>query len=563
MLYILLALSLSILVAHFVAVRNRLDNDLKVKQMEKENSEKLNNERLDLFTNFSHELRTPLTLIITPLVELLEKNDLPDEVHDTLSMMNANANRLLMLVNQLLDFRKNESGKMKIRVAEGDFAAFSEEIVMAFRELASSRGIALSYHPESKAMYAWYDRSLMEKVLFNLLSNAFNNTDDGGSVDVMLSSSGTFLSMEVADTGCGIPQDKLDLIFNPFYQVTGEGDSKRNAGTGIGLYLTKAIVEMHHGDISVKSIVGQGSAFRFTVPTSRLAFSDEEVVLDYKSSEDISRYISPQNSVPAQGKMKHRYTVLVADDNSELRRYIARALSETYDVIECSNGVDATEYASSRMPDIVVSDIMMPKKDGIQVCHSIKNDPRTSHIPVILLTARSTMIQIEEGLKIGADDYITKPFNMSILLLRIANILASRERMKQHYSKEFNVEGVTEGGDMTSSDERIMQKLYSVIDKNIGNPSLDIELLCGEVGMSKTNLYYKVKSIAGYAPSEFIRHCRMERAAKMLSEGGIPVSEVAIAVGYNDHAYFSNCFKKAFGCSPSEYSKKEKAGGEN
>ena len=552
--YIVLCIAAVYLWQRWFYLKIKLENDVRIKQQEQERAEKIHNERINMFTNFSHELRTPLTMIITPLEELLQNEKIAETIGTRLKLMHKNANRILLLVNQLLDFRKTESGHMKIRVAKGDFATFIEEIIVAFRELANSRNIRILYFPEAPEMYLWYDRSLMEKVLFNLLSNAVKNMPpEGGTITIrfrMPNSRQAELLIE--DTGIGIDPDKLEHIFDPFYQ----SNVDNTTGTGIGLSLTKSIIDLHHGSISVTSQPGKGSCFRVILPTEEEAFPPEELIEDYHSSENIIRYEEGEDALPdadaAQPQPGKKHTILLADDNRDLRHYMHENLSGEYRIIEAADGNEAFSLTIARMPDLVVSDVMMPGRDGIQLCRALKNDLRTSHIPVILLTARSTILQIEDGLKIGADDYITKPFSMKLLKLRIANILQMRERLKELFSKQFNLSNVREEP-VTSPDERFLQKLYAIMKEHLGDPGLNTDLFCSEIGMSRTNLYYKIKTLTNLSPTEFIRNSRLQIAAQLLAEKKIPIAEVSVMVGFNNHSYFSNCFKKVFGCSPSEY----------
>ena len=559
--YILILLGITVSYLHYLKVRIKLTNDVHIKQMEQENSEKLHNDRINLFTNFSHELRTPLTLIIAPLEELLNRPDLPSTIKKPLELMYSNSKRLLFLINQLMDFRKKEAGKMNLRAAEGNFSKFIEEIVLAFKELTHSKGITLSYDMTDNPVNLWYDRGLMEKVLFNLLSNAIKNTPNGGKIEIGITYNeerSHSILLTIKDTGIGIPEDKLSAIFDPFYQVN-ESDSS-TPGTGIGLYLTKAIVEMHKGRIYVESVLEQGSTFFVELPLGNAHLSTDEIIENYKDSENITRYTNlsltefdsdEQPDETEEHTKNKKHTILIVEDNKELRHYMKRNLATLYNIIEAADGEEAKIKSFSYMPDLIVSDIMMPRTDGIQLCRIIKNDLRTGHIPVILLTARTTVLQVEEGLKIGADDYITKPFNMMHLKARIVNLLTSREKLKDLYSKNFNTHDI--GANITSADDRFLQKLYSVMEENISNPELNIEKFCNEIGMSKTNLYYKIKQLTNFSPTEFMRRSRLQMAARLLIEKKITVSEVSTLVGFNSHSYFCSCFKAVYGCSPTEY----------
>ena len=559
--YILILLGITVSYLHYLKVRIKLTNDVHIKQMEQENSEKLHNDRINLFTNFSHELRTPLTLIIAPLEELLNRPDLPSTIKKPLELMYSNSKRLLFLINQLMDFRKKEAGQMNLRAAEGNFSKFIEEIVLAFKELTHSKGITLSYDMTDNPVNLWYDRGLMEKVLFNLLSNAIKNTPNGGKIEIGITYNeerSHSILLTIKDTGIGIPEDKLSAIFDPFYQVN-ESDSS-TPGTGIGLYLTKAIVEMHKGRIYVESVLEQGSTFFVELPLGNAHLSTDEIIENYKDSENITRYTNlsltefdsdEQPDETEEHTKNKKHTILIVEDNKELRHYMKRNLATLYNIIEAADGEEAKIKSFSYMPDLIVSDIMMPRTDGIQLCRIIKNDLRTGHIPVILLTARTTVLQVEEGLKIGADDYITKPFNMMHLKARIVNLLTSREKLKDLYSKNFNTHDI--GANITSADDRFLQKLYSVMEENISNPELNIEKFCNEIGMSKTNLYYKIKQLTNFSPTEFMRRSRLQMAARLLIEKKITVSEVSTLVGFNSHSYFCSCFKAVYGCSPTEY----------
>ncbi len=543
----------------YLRIRMRLTSDIELKQIEKQNAEKLHEDRINLFTNFSHELRTPLTLILAPLEELEKRTDLPAGVHSSLDMIQRNARRLLLLVNQLMDFRKREAGSMKVAVAGGDFPLFIHEILLAFSQLARTRRIELSYSDKDSGIEVWYDRDLMEKVMFNLLSNAFKNTPDGGRITLAaetIEHDGNWIRVEVSDTGRGIPQDKLSEIFNPFYQIK-DGRGEGAGGTGIGLNLTQGIIELHHGRIWAESTEGQGARFIFELPLGNGHFSREEIIGDYRSSEDISRYISYVD-LPADADAqivqpaKKQYTVLVAEDNPEVRGYIAACLAATYNVIEAADGERAFMRCVEAMPDLVVSDVMMPVVDGIELCRRLKADLRTGHIPVVLLTARVTIMQIEEGLRIGADDYITKPFNIGLLQVRVANLIASRARLRSLYGK--SLVAVPEEG-LTSADDRFLQKLYAVMEQNLSDPEFNIARFCREIGMSKTNLNLKIKALTNLSAGEFTRTMRLKAAAAMLRGGEVPISEIAVLVGFNSHAYFTSSFKALYGLPPLEWAR--------
>ena len=376
-----------------------------------------------MFTNFSHELRTPLTLIISPLTELLQDTNLTEKARTSLQLMHKNTLRLSLLVNQLMDFRKTESGTMQLRVAEGNFSLFLQEIVLAFSELTRLRGITLEFNSPATEITIWYDRLLMEKVMFNLISNAVKHTPCGGWIKISESIEETenqkLLKVVVADSGKGIPKDKLEAIFTPFYQVADETET--GPSTGIGLHLTLGIIELHKGRIWAESELGHGSFFIFTLPMNNV-YTKKEIIQEYKDSEDISRYLEINEVEDKETENREdnkTATILVVDDNKDIRSYIRSSLENIYYVIEAVDGEEAFDLAIENMPTLILSDIMMPRLDGIQLCRKLKQDLRTGHIPVILLTARTTITQIEEGLNIGADDYVTKPFSPSELVARV------------------------------------------------------------------------------------------------------------------------------------------------
>ncbi|MDX9882957.1 MAG: two-component regulator propeller domain-containing protein [Prolixibacteraceae bacterium] len=572
--YILYFLSLTgifILLLHYL----RLENRIKIKQFEQDNMEKTHQVRIRMFTNFSHELRTPLTLIMGPLEDLLNRQDLPDFVRGSLHLIQKNTHRLLLLVNQLMDFRKQESGNMKLKAAEGRFNKFITEISMAFNELAFRQKIDYSTQGNQQDIRLWFDRFQLEKVFFNLLSNAFKNTPQNGKItltivrrekaelkdmvpekrDALLNiKTGAFIETAIRNTGKGIPFKDLDKIFDPFYQVAEDGQS--SAGTGIGLSLVKGIVELHHGIVFVESLPGEGACFRVFLPEGNQHLSPDEIITDYIGSEHIDHYLLPDSpdadELPEPpGDRPKKYTILVIDDNADIRRYIKSQLQNTYNILEASNGKEGVEKAARQIPDLVISDIMMPEIDGLQLCLKLKNDVHTSHIPIILLTARTTYQQVKEGFDVGADDYITKPFNSNMLRIKINSVISNRERLRQSFGKKLPFE--LPASETNSTDELFLKKIYQIIEKNISNPDFDIEHFSDEIGMSRASLYRKIKSLTNCSPNEFIKNYRLQVALKYLRETDLPISEISYKTGFNTPAYFTNCFKKAHKVSPSEY----------
>lgn len=573
-LYALLVMGIILFIIRYFSEKKRLQDDIKMKQVEAKASEEFHQARNKLFTNFSHELRTPLTLIINPLDDMEAKADLSPEILDNVHLMQNNARRLLRIVNNLMDFQKKESGTMKLQISEGDFIEFTNEMTIHFRELAVSRKIHFTFSPTIDTQQYWFDKNLMEKVYFNFLSNAFKNVPNQGMVEVNVDTKSLdelktsfpekiesfsnsqiqYIVLEIKNSGDGIIQDDLEKIFIPFYQVAQNEHSA--SGTGLGLSLSKSIIEMHHGIVWAESPNASGAIFRCILPVDKDLFGAEDFADEIKNASDFpySVDISKENSAEDDAKKKV-YTILVVEDNIDVRRYIVSHLKKTYNIVEASNGVEAAEKTLIFLPDLIISDLMMPKMDGMEFCEKIKNDIRTSHIPIIMLTAKTMSEDVKQGYEVGADDYITKPFNSSVLVSRVNNIIQSREKLKKLYGKHFSLE--TLGVEATSVDEKFMQKLYDILEENISNPELTLNGFCRDIGMSRANLYRKVKAITNLSPNEFIRNFRLNMGAKMLKEARMPVSEVYVAVGFNSHAYFSNCFKAYYGISPSEYANQQ------
>lgn len=560
------------LVMYYIIKKKNLEQALVYEHLKQQQAEEFHQTKMRMFTNFSHELRTPLTLIISPLQELLRRNEFNTGVRNKLSLIYNNSQRLLLLVNQLMDLRKNQAGKMQLKIAKDDICSFVMEIYCAFNQIASGKDIRFRYEDDKEGITAWFDKSLFEKVVFNLLSNAFKYTQAGGEIvlsvaklklkDVpagqrkeleSLSEDTELVHLSVSDTGKGIPEEEMKNIFAPFYQIE-DRKAKDVAGTGIGLSLTQSIVRLHHGIIRVENNARGGATFHVLFPIDRRVYADEE--MDKEAVDRVVMDVIPSTTAPEVFKLEKKYTVLLVEDNEEVRNYVKECLEPYFFVLEADNGETAFDLVADKYPDIVVSDIMMPRKDGLELCTQIKEDLRTGHIPVILMTARSMVMHIKEGFSSGADDYIVKPFNMDVLIYRIRNILASREKLRSLYGKKFAPEAI--GVEIVSGTDRFTQKFFEVIEKNIANPELNIDLICREVGLSRTNLYRKLKAITELSPVELIRNKRLEVAAKLLLESDYSVSEISTCVGFNSHAYFTQCFRSVYGCSPTDFLMKHK-----
>ena len=556
--YMLYAMALGGLIylgIRFTKLRAEDKHKLQLERLEKDKLQEVNQLKLQFFTNLSHELRTPLTLIISPLVQLLqEPND--SKNHQLFTRMYYNANRLLIMINQLLDIRKNEAGLMNLRVTEGDIVGFGREITLSFNNLAEQRGIDLKFSSRNKQIITWFDYEQMEKVLFNLLSNAFKFTKDGGRIEVCIEQKHG-VEILVTDTGVGIPFAQLENIFERFYQVENKAEWSRKSGTGIGLSLAKMIVEKHHGDISVVSKEGFGTTFRIYIPMGNTHFSEKEIVDEAYYDNSIEREIIQTSNTKTeetfQNDKAQKSTLLIVEDNQDIRSYLRENLGSTYHISEASDGQEGLEKALAEPPALIIADIAMPRMNGIELCAKIKSTLETSHIPVILLTARTSMVFKVDGLETGADDYITKPFNMHLLAVRINNLIESRKRLHERFSKsfDFSPSEIT----INSLDEELLAQVKTVIEKHIDDSSFSVAKLAKILHMTRLQLYRKLTALTGQSPTQIIRKFRLKRAAQLLESGNYNVSDVTYMVGYNDLKSFRQQFKKEFGVSPSGYTR--------
>ncbi len=514
--------------------------------------------KLKFFTNISHEFRTPLTLILSPLERIIRTTENGSN-KEQLKLIQRNAKRLLNLINQLLDFRRLEVQGLSLLVREGELVSFCKDATESFSDLSESRNIQLSFSSNVEELKAVLDYDKIEKILFNLLSNAFKFTNEGGAIRVNIQyeepdESKKQVRIKVSDTGIGIPDDKQELIFERFVQSLPEG-STVNKGSGIGLSLTREFVQMHEGKISVKSKVGEGSCFEVLLPIKEVYVlqkpaSDSEI----KETYITMNHSSEKGAIPDQDSKTGKLKLLLVEDNPDIRFYLKDNLKSAYQILEGSNGQNAWEIALKELPDLIVSDIMMPVMDGLELCRKIKTDNRTSHIPVILLTAKTTDQQKYEGLETGADDYITKPFNFEVLELRIKNLIDQRKRLRQYFHQ--NIELQPTDISITSLDDKFLKKIKEITEKNMQDPNFSVEKLSSEFGISRAHLYNKLLSLTGKTPIEYIRILRIRRAAQLLEKSQLTVMEIAYKVGFNDPRYFTKHFKSEYNMTPSQYAKK-------
>jgi signal transduction histidine kinase/ligand-binding sensor domain-containing protein/DNA-binding response OmpR family regulator len=528
--------------------KERVNTKIKFERMEAERMHELDMMKIKFFTNVSHEFRTPLTLILAPVEKLL-KQDFEVEHRKQFEVIHRNAKRLLNLVNQLLDFRKLEVQEVRLNTSEGDIVAFIKDLVYSFSDVSEKKNITLSFHTTVPTLETFFDMDKVEKIIFNLLSNAFKFTPENGQVTVSLAlatiEKGDHLEIKVIDTGIGIPEDRKDRIFERFYQHE-IPSTMVNQGSGIGLSITQEFVKAHQGTIEVDSSPGKGSTFRVLLPVIPLssqpvAADDAQHALDDQEMEQLLE----EQSVGGKP------VLLLVEDNEDFRYYLRDNLRTGYQIIEASNGVQGWEKAISQIPDLIVSDIMMPVMDGIAFCRKVKNDSHTSHIPVILLTARTAEEQKMEGFDSGADDYITKPFNFEILQTRIRNLISQRAAIQKHFPRLMEVKGTDI--QVTTHDEKLIRKAIETVEGNLTNKDFSVEELSRHLGMSRVLLYKKLLALTGKTPIEFIRSIRMQRAAQLLEKSQYTVAEVAYQVGINNPKYFAKYFKDEYNMLPSNY----------
>ena len=556
MLYVMLFAFILYLIIRFFRERAKLERDLYYEHVENKRQQEFYQMKLDFFTNISHELRTPLTLIKGPLEKAIESlpKDLPAQNY--LGSASKNAAKLMQLVNELMDFRKAESGHMKLYRVPDNLINIVKEVYGFFVDEAEVRNISFELDVKENIIPVEIDRHQFEKVIFNLLSNSFKFVPDYGLIKVQVVVENEFAVISVFDNGPGISKENQQNIFNNFYQV--EGESNRKNSSGVGLALAKAITELHKGQIilesdTVNKLGKYQTEFKVKLPLlhadqhklvvaqiKESAINEDTLLFDNNEFVDV---ILPQNL--------DKPIVLLVEDNVEVRDFIKQSFIDIYQVLEAGDGKQGLALANKHIPDIIVSDVMMPEMDGLEFCRQIKSNEDTSHIPVILLTARGEHEHQVDGLETGADIYIAKPFSVKLLLLNMHNILASREAMRQRFSKQIHLE--PQNLEISSYDEKFLKKVMAIIDAKMEEPEFGVTDLISDLGISKNVLYRKLSALTGFSPGDFLKSIRLKRASTLLAQGKFSIAEVTFSVGFNDPKYFGKEFKKQFGKSPSEY----------
>ncbi|MBN1820139.1 MAG: tetratricopeptide repeat protein [Prolixibacteraceae bacterium] len=505
--------------------------------------------KLDFYTNVSHEFKTPLTLILgmtEKLKSLVNENQY-------IGSIRKNSFKLLQLVNHLLDLRKIDAHKMRLFVREGNIKEFIKGIISSFEDVAFQKGIKVDFLSTDEEIVGYFDHDKLEKIISNLLSNAIKYNHENGLVKVsLIKHNDGFVEIDMNDNGIGIPEDALKNVFERFYRVSENTDH----GSGIGLALVKEFVELHKGEINVISKVGKGTSFTFKIPVDRNYYAENEISFEEIEDEkwDYTEIIDRQAEVKEEFRKipeTDKKTILVVEDNHDLRQFICEIFKIEYSVLEARDGEEGFEKSKECIPDIVISDIMMPKLTGLQMIDKIKNDITTSHIPVILLTAKNDLGTQLSGYEKGADDYISKPFDSELLKSRVENLLRLRSQLVEKFSKQFHLQPreIT----IEDADRKFLQKTIDLIEENISNPDLCVDLLALKLNVSRTQLYRKLKALTDYSANQFIRIIRLKRAAQILRQGQNNIAEVMDATGFSNYSYFNNCFKEYFGEYPKEY----------
>ena len=558
--YCLYLFIIGAVLSQYIIGRRRKEKD-RLRIQEHIHAEQMGEAKLRFFMNISHEIRTPMTLIITPLLSLMKQDNDPQR-HNVYLTIKRNAERILNLINQMMDRRKIDKGMMQMRMQETNLIAFVDDIHNMFKHQAESKQIALSFEHDTDRLPVWIDRKNFDKVIFNILSNAFKFTPAGGKIDIRVTHDAQNASIAISDNGENIPEDKLDRIFERFYQ-TPSGTNDRNVGTGIGLDLTRSLVELHYGSIKARNLE-QGCEFTVTIPLGNAHLRPEEMLVEEKETDTIDELADiieepEEEKIPVEMQpekmLQARPTIIIAEDDDEIRDYLTKELSELYDIHSCTNGREALAEVYRTQPDMVISDIMMPEMDGNTLCSQLKLNPQTNHLPVILLTAKNRDEDKLEGLETGADAYIVKPFNMDILRRTIANLINARSLLRQKYGRTDQLEEQMEEVKVKSPDEKLLERIMSTINKQLNNSDLSVDMIADEVGISRVHLHRKMKELTGQTPHDFIRTLRLKQAANLLTTQNMNITEVVYACGFSNPTSFSTLFKSVYGMSPREYMK--------
>lgn len=556
--------------------RIRERQEIKNERIQRAQEDELHEKKLQFFTNISHEFRTPLTLMINPLTDIIKENrsNLSARDQEKLKTIHKNTDRLYRLINELMDFRKLELNKVKIKAKEIKLLNFTEEIISYFKEEALNRNVHLTVDSDIPDLTVWGDESMLEKIIFNILSNAMKVTPNGGAITIALFSKDDLYKLPlvskkkkskaveiiISDTGPGLEKEQTKRIFERFYQVENLNKTYYG-GTGIGLEVVKNFVSLHKGRVKVKSNIGKGTTFKILLPAGKAHLKEDEIISHKEEAvTQKERFILPHTTLKSKdddtidAKTKSN-TLLIVEDNDELRDYLKNELNEHYKILLASNGREGLDIAKASPPEIIITDVMMPEMDGFKFCKEIKSDIRTSHIPLLMLTAKTRIGDRIEGIGLGADAYMIKPFDLTLLKLRLSQLITSRQLI---FDKYFGaISGSEENANATSIDKDFIQKVLTYINDNISDSDLSVEILASELHLSRSQLYRKIKSLTGQTVNEFLRKVRLKRARQILETENSNISEVCYKVGFSSPSYFTKCFKAHFGILPTEIESKK------
>ena len=570
MIYVGVFALLLIAFRHFILGRAQLIHEAKMEHLEREKTEEMYQMKLRFFTNISHEFRTPLTLILGPLQKIIKDLGGDRRFARQIATIRRNSDRLFRLIDQVIEFRRIETNKIRLNAAKGDIVRFLRELTDSFEEAACERSISLEFQSEFDTCELWYDENKIDKVVYNLLSNAFKFTPDKGIIFVRISRARLqdpqkeFVEIRIEDNGIGISDEDQEHIFDRYFRVENP-DSFVQTGSGIGLSLSRELTELHSGKIVVESQLGKGTAFRVFLPLGKEHLSPDEIVdhaevrtdppvsLKQFALKDEQEYFDRYDPMQPQLDQGDHPLLLIVDDDKELRDFIKTNFSPDFIVIEAENGNEGFSMALKNNPDIIISDIMMPVMDGMAMCRKLKTDIKTSHIPIILLTAKAGEESKIEGLDTGADTYIAKPFTIKLMQVQISNILENRKKLRKKFSREMVLQPSEIA--ITSIDAAFLQKAIKKVEEHMSDTDFSVESFIRHMGMSRSRMHRKLKALTAQSTSEFIRTIRLKRAATLLEKSQLPVEEISYAVGFSSTAYFSKCFRIQFGVPPTEYAR--------
>ncbi|WP_035670445.1 two-component regulator propeller domain-containing protein [Flavobacterium sp. 83] len=551
-------------------IRLNKNKEIIIEQNKRLQEKALNEKKFQFFTNISHELRTPLTLIMNSIDDIIRDDtlNLATRTKEKLNIIHKNTNRLYRLINELLDFKKLESNKLKVKAVKLDLVDFIKDVVIHFREELAIKGIEFDLDSDAADISIWCDAAMLEKIIFNILSNAIKVTPNGGTININLQSTDKLFHLPlvsktegvkaveiiISDTGPGIEKGEVEKIFERFYQVENLNKSYYG-GTGIGLELVRDFVRLHKGEIEVDSKVGEGTTFTIILPMGNSHFDDNEILLNsiavqVKKQQALTSFEIEKEKGIDIGENLHKYSLLIVEDNYELKDYLKKELENEYKVLVANNGKSGIDLANEFLPDIILTDVMMPEMDGFDFCKNIKSDLRTSHIPVLMLTAKTEIEDRIEGIEVGADAYMVKPFDMRLLRLRLSQLITSRQLI---FNKYFSlISEVPEGIKTLSLDKEFIEKVLNYIKENISNPDLNVESLATQLKLSRSQFYRKIKVLTNQTANEFLRNVRLQKAKQILENDNVSISEVCYKTGFSSPSYFTKCFKSYFGIKPTD-----------